>query len=336
MKKLLTIVIPIYNAENYLSVCLESIINEITEEVECILIDDGSTDSSSQIYQQYKLMDNITIVQQENHGVSYTRNRGIDLASGEYIMFVDADDYLKEEWLKNVLNELDESEYIIFSNKIKKNKYDKDDLLEGCLCVSDKEINNCQLMSPFSKIYKTEFLKSKNIVFQEDIINGEDTLFNFEVILKASMIKSVNKSIYIFRKNMFSSTNKFNPKIVNSEINFHNKLHQLINLQLNDRKWKEYEQELMLNGIYICFLSYSLSKSKGEIELLLNLIENNEEYKNILKSHCISDIKNIFKKIFFSLVKKGRYKLAILLLKMRNKIKQIVYSIQSEYILKEI
>ena len=334
MKKLLTIIVPIYNAEKYLSACLESIISEITEDIECILIDDGSTDDSNKVYQQFESKKNITIIQQENHGVSYTRNKGIDLANGKYIMFVDADDYLKENWVKNVLNELDESEYIIFSKKIKQVIYSKDDLLEGCLAISNKEINDCQLMSPCSKVYKTEFLKRNNIIFQKDIINGEDTLFNFEVILKANKIKSINKSIYIYRKNMLSSTNQFNPKIVGSEIAFHNKLHEMINLYLNDKKWRKHEENLMLNGIYICFLSYSLGENKGKMEPLVNFVEKNEEYKDIL--NCKLNIKKIDKRLFFVLVKKGRYKLAILLLKVRNKIKQLVYSIQSEYILKEI
>ena len=100
----LSIVIPIYNAEKYIEECLASILPEMDDEIELLLIDDGSTDSSYNVIQRYE-KSNIRILHHENHGVSYTRNRGIAEAAGTYIMFVDADDRLSPGWSKVVLKE---------------------------------------------------------------------------------------------------------------------------------------------------------------------------------------------------------------------------------------
>ena len=97
----LSIVIPVYNAERYIEECLASILPEMNEGMELLLIDDGSTDSSYQLIQKYK-SENIRVFHHENQGVSYTRNVGIMEARGDYIQFVDADDRLSQGW-KNVV-----------------------------------------------------------------------------------------------------------------------------------------------------------------------------------------------------------------------------------------
>ena len=118
MDKLISIIIPVYNAKEYIKECAKSIVNEITEQMEVIFIDDGSTDNSEDIYNKYKNIKDVKIIKQRNHGVSYTRNKGIDEAAGKYIMFVDADDYLKKGWSKILLSNIEEEdEYIIFSRK---------------------------------------------------------------------------------------------------------------------------------------------------------------------------------------------------------------------------
>ena len=96
-KPVLSIIIPIYNAEEYLEECLESVINQEVpfDEYEIICIDDGSTDNSNSILEKYnKIIDNLTVFYQNNNGVSSARNKGIKLAKGDYIWFVDADDFI--------------------------------------------------------------------------------------------------------------------------------------------------------------------------------------------------------------------------------------------------
>lgn len=112
-KKDVTIVVPIYNVEKYLKRCLDSIINQTYEDVDIILVNDGSTDNSLDICYEYKKKDNrITVINQENQGLSAARNAGIEMANSNYIMFIDSDDYI----------ELDMVEYLIERAK----KYDSD------------------------------------------------------------------------------------------------------------------------------------------------------------------------------------------------------------------
>ncbi len=95
MNDLISVIVPVYNVKNYLEKCLDSIINQTYKNLEIILINDGSTDESLDICYMYEKKDNrIKVYNQENHGLSYTRNRGIELARGKYIGFVDSDDVI--------------------------------------------------------------------------------------------------------------------------------------------------------------------------------------------------------------------------------------------------
>lgn len=331
-EKILTIIVPIYNAKDYIETCINSIVKELTEQMELILIDDGSTDSSKEVYDKYKDIKEVKIIKQENHGVSYTRNRGIEEATGKFMMFVDIDDYLKSGWSKILLNNIEESdEYIIFSKNILEKKYEKEEILKACLGIGNIELNNTHIMSPFSKIFRTELIKNKNIKFDENIINGEDMLFNFETIIKAKNVKCVNSTIYVYRKNINSATNRFNKKTIESELAFHNKLHEVISTYLSS-KWEQYENSVTLNGIYICFLKYALGGANIKINELTNFIEENKEYKEAIKQSK----KNKHRKIFFYFLRAKKYRLAILYVKLINYIKKLFYALHKQNIIEEI
>ena len=103
----ISIIIPVYNVENYLAECLNSVVNQTYRNIEIIIVNDGSTDNSFSIIQQYQLQDErIKIINQENQGLSAARNAGMKVASGEYLWFVDSDDYVAinacEEFVKHL------------------------------------------------------------------------------------------------------------------------------------------------------------------------------------------------------------------------------------------
>lgn len=94
----ISIIVPLYNVEEYLSKCIETLINQTLKEIEIILIDDGSTDKSSKICDEYAKRDSrIRVIHQKNVGVSQARNNAIQIASGEFVMFVDGDDWIEEQ-----------------------------------------------------------------------------------------------------------------------------------------------------------------------------------------------------------------------------------------------
>lgn len=217
----LSIIVPFYNAEEYLEECLNSLIID-NENIEFLLINDGSTDNSLNICQKYK-QENVKIFNNINKGVSYSRNFGINNATGEWIMFVDSDDLLANDWNITLQKYYSRGEDIIFfSNNLEKKNTDKKIIIQQCIGFIK---NNYSFSSPWSKLYKREFLIKNKIYFNEEIINGEDMLFNCYCIIAAKKILASKEKIYRYRINSTSSTKKWNEKYILSDLEFRNKLY---------------------------------------------------------------------------------------------------------------
>lgn len=247
----LSIIIPIYNAEHYLEECIESILPEMKENIELLLIDDGSTDSSYDIVKRYE-KSNICILHHENHGVSYTRNRGIAESTGTYIMFVDADDRLLPGWSKVVLKDCaSKADVIYFSQKIAgpHEEIKKIDIVHGIFGIVDGS-NLGNMSSPCSKLYRREFLLQKQIQFDTKLINGEDGLFNLEVILKAEKYELYQKSFYQYRIYIGSSSKRYSERFFESNLRYFSLGEKL----LKDGEIKEEEIERCLS----CAITYSV------------------------------------------------------------------------------
>ena len=203
MKKIkVSVIVPIYNTEKFLEKCIESILNQTLEEIEIILINDGSTDNCHKICQEYaeKNKDKIRYINNKNIGCSATRNLGIELARGEYIAFVDSDDYIDKEMYKEMYNKSQELKSdIVFCGlktiylkknctwnrniKIKENKYDY---------LKRKQLLN----NPVNKLFKKHFLKVNNILFPLDTQFAEDIVFCFKSVILAEKIDAVEKNFY--------------------------------------------------------------------------------------------------------------------------------------------
>ena len=221
----LSIIIPAYNAEQYIRSCLNSILQNSKEslsETEIIVINDGSTDNTLKILESYNQYKNIKIHTTKNQGVSAARNLGISLAKGEWITFIDADDIVNSNFSKVVnLVENSKSSFIIFSNYVIK--------------ITDKKILTVQtlqssmyLSGPWSKVYNRQFLIKHKILFEKDILMGEDMLFNLEVIQNSDAIESYKIGFYNYRQNNNSVTRRFNQKIIESDKKFYEKLEKIL------------------------------------------------------------------------------------------------------------
>ena len=168
--KLISIVVPVYNVENYLERCINSLINQTYKNIQIILVDDGSNDNSPSICDYYKsIYKNIVVIHKENGGLSDARNKGIDVARGEYITFVDSDDYVELDYIEYMYNliEKDLTEiaicgYIVhFDNQLKKlkdyynsSKMDTEKVLKRILYSNKIEV------SAWAKLYKTSLFKN--------------------------------------------------------------------------------------------------------------------------------------------------------------------------------
>ncbi len=213
-----SIVIPVYNVEEYLRECLDSVINQTLRDIEIICINDGSTDNSADILAEYQNRENrLKVISQENGGQSKARNAGLEVATGEYIYFLDSDDYIKTNSLEKLYtiaktNNLDiiyfDSE-VIFENDILRNEFSEYSTIynrkkEYAEVLSGKELfcklvsDNAYVVQPCLQFAKREYLEEKNIRFFEGIIY-EDNLYTFKSILQAERVVHSKDKLYVRR-----------------------------------------------------------------------------------------------------------------------------------------
>lgn len=208
MKKKLSIVIPVYNVEKFLKRCLDSIIKQNEDNIEIILVDDGSTDSSAKICDDYSKKYNfIKIYHKKNGGASSARNYGIEYTIGEYIWFIDSDDKIEKQSLKNIINIIEKNDFdvIVCNSKkvfedgtikdeckysIKTGAYTSEDFMKAL-----KKNPESVIFAPQYYIVKKEFLIKNKIYFYEGIIH-EDELWIPQLLIFANSIYYSNLNIY--------------------------------------------------------------------------------------------------------------------------------------------
>ena len=219
---MLSVIIPVYNVENYLNECLDSVTSQTLEDMEIICIDDGSTDNSLNILKEYSKKDKrIKIITKENGGQATARNLGIKEAQGEYIAFVDSDDFIEPTMFEKLYTKAKDNNLDIAMCKIA--TYDnqteeiKDNVwyyMLGVFRDFEKDIFNhkdtkeftCHIaVTPYNKIYKTTLLKENNILFPEGLI-FEDEKFFYDTYLRAKRVSIVDEFLYYYRINRKGST----------------------------------------------------------------------------------------------------------------------------------
>ena len=205
-----SIIIPIYNAEMQLDKCLASILLQDTTEWECILVNDGSTDNSAGICNVWALKDSrFKFINQVNQGVSVARNIGLDHAIGEWVTFVDADDWLEPNYLSAMIKQTPGTD-IVVSGQIR--EFEDGHAIIYKPDVNDKFIispeeaekfNNLNvkflLYAPHEKIFRTDIIKQNNLSFQVDCSYGEDLQFVYSYLEYVNTIGTINQALYHYR-----------------------------------------------------------------------------------------------------------------------------------------
>ena len=280
MSDLISIIIPVYNVEKYLCRCIDSVINQTYKNLEIILIDDGSTDNSGKICDEYVLKDNrIKVIHKQNGGVSSARNTGLDVAKGEYIGFVDSDDYIERDMYEILYN-------LIVNNNVKIsccNKFifskDKNKFIESksfpnkAGVLSFEEILNDSKHDFYiwNKLFNRKLIG--NIHFNEQITLGEDLVFIYQLLQKAGNAFFYEKAKYYYYNNTQSTTRThiFKKGHINLILFYEN----LINyckehkLKTGYKKYKNFQIDWIIN-----FLSWIRTE---------NPIKNKESLKVLVK-----------------------------------------------------
>ena len=313
---LISIVIPVYNGEKYIKRCLDSVVCQKYSYLEIIVINDGSTDNTLKIIETYSKNDNrIKLINIKNGGVSNARNIGILNSTGSYITFIDADDYIEEDYIKKCVAFLLHNNCVYLKTNYKR-------LIDGVFSI--KGLNNNKIFKDFKDIEEIifekkllcecwgslinrEFLMKHNIRFRTDLIYGEDTLFNYEVLIKSNELLYIDNPGYIYFCNDLGITKNINPTILKQKItnliNIYNIMNDFSYLKSNFIFEKiEYNLNLLiLNSSYSEFYCYY--KKLYNHLVIIKIFDNLDINKFDNKIKCRINILIKFPSLYFLIFK---------------------------------
>lgn len=236
MEYLISVVIPFYCTPSELFIrCMNSILLADLEDIEILIIDDGSSEEYFEIVDQYNNNPQIRIIRTRNMGVSSARNRGILEAKGKWILFVDSDDYVDPQSLRKIEHyakshkgdvvivsggrddngKIDyNTNFLIEGLNYAANDRDKTALMESALSVGILPIGYKQYFSlgaPYCKLLSVDYLRNNNLLFNENVKFAEDTLFSLQIYLSANDIRYLDVNLYYYVNNTQSVTRRFRP-----------------------------------------------------------------------------------------------------------------------------
>lgn len=306
----ISIIVPVYNVEKYLDKCLNSLINQTNQNFEAIIVNDGSTDGSEKIVKKYDNNPMIKYFKKKNGGLSSARNYGIKKASGDYLLFLDGDDYLEKDAVDILLKQVEKNYDIIVFN-IKSINEDK--------VINDKSFNKdieddfnryiVSAPSACNKLIKKEIFIKNNLEFKKGVYY-EDLELIPSLALYTKKIKFIDNKLYnyIVRNNSILNQSKFNPKIDDIFI-----VIDSIYSKLKDKYPKEMEYlyiEHLLRNASLRYLDY---KKYDRVDKIVKSVK--DKYKYWYKNNYFKSESNFKQKVLCFLIMKKQYKLIGLLRK---------------------
>lgn len=246
-----SIIVPVYNVEKYIENCIESLIKQTHSDIEIILINDGSKDLSGTICDLYATKDNrIKVIHQNNEGVSVARNKGIEYSTGEWVCFVDGDDWAEDDMIEKLykyaaqsscdicigsyfVDTISESKKDSFFNLQDYNFYKSDNILLCSNCINIMAFGNRKAKAnvgvPWAKLYRREFLINQNIRFKPGLKRMQDAIFNLYAFYKAEKVIFRDIPVYHYRIFEESATNKYTPDFDITALKVLNSINDFIN-----------------------------------------------------------------------------------------------------------
>ncbi|WP_455537661.1 glycosyltransferase [Terrisporobacter sp.] len=327
----ISIIVPVYNTDKvFLKKCIQSLINQTEDDIEIIIINDGSNNDTSDYCNEYSKIDKrIKVIHQENQGVSVARNTGIDNATSKWITFVDPDDWVELDMCERLIENLEGNEDIliftyteVFKNKeipkywgnekIYNLSLKEHELLQLGILDYNGEFLNLYFGAVWCNLYNREFINKYNIRFVEGLAKAQDTVFNLYALEYAKNIKYYNKSLYYYRHNENSVCYKYNKKIDNTLIFL---LHEIKKFLIHTNKYDDsrFRQSYLLKS-YVSFMEtlklnyFHSSNKKSYKENKNSFIEltNSYPYKEELYVTNFSTL-SYKKKIIIYLIEKKQY-----------------------------
>lgn len=336
-EKMVSVIVPVYNAGKYLGYCLNSVISQTYHNLEIILINDGSTDNSAVICRNYAgIDDRIVIIDTENRGVSRARNTGLEVAKGEYVQFVDSDDVIKTDMVEKFVHTIEtyQKDMVICGfdmvtleqNEVRKIQSLTSDIL-GMECVLNRKEfferiafilwRTSLLESSWNKFFCMRIIRQNNIRFPDEMAYGEDFCFNMEYFQYINGVVFVNDVYYHYlQHNQCSLSKQYREDLFENEMLLIYKFQNLIesNVSISDEEkieLAEYTVSKMMQSLYgltneKCHLS--VAEKKKEIAKIINdefvrnaykIAEYTEpHYEWIRECMDFSDVQKIYNYLF--------------------------------------
>lgn len=341
MSAKVSVIVPIYNVEKYLDKCINSLRNQTLNDIEIILVDDESPDNCPYICDKYAALDSrIKVIHKKNEGLGYARNSGLKISTGEYIVFVDSDDYIELDTLEKCYfiakeNDYDFVKYNLIRHEKKNNKifkinspletgiYDENRIKSKILLpmigiLPNQEGDSYVNCSSCNFLYKSSIIKDNGILFvSEREYMSEDLIFNIQFLLNSKKAYVTDFYFYNYIANENSLTGVYRPERVEKEIFLNKQLSNLIanEIKLSTNEKNEIESRLsrtFIDRIRICIKAEIVRNDinlKTKRKNILNICKN-EDVKSIIENYPISKL--TFKyKISFTLIK---YQLSTLII----------------------
>ncbi|RDI45706.1 glycosyltransferase family 2 protein [Falsibacillus pallidus] len=331
MNPKVSIVVPIYNVDKYLVRCLDSLLNQTLKDIEIICVNDGSSDASLPILEKYEEIDKrINIINKVNGGVSSARNCGIDAARGEYIGFVDPDDWVDHDMYLSLYKTAisDKADIVMcsyireFSNHSKEKKFNfpeksifenqsvKSNIMRKLIGPLNEEVANPELMDAWgtvwSKLFRADIIKSNEIRFTDLNVIGtnEDLLFNIQVINFAQTFVFLNKPYYHYwRANSGSVTTGFKPLLFDQWLNLYHLIEEFIKKNsLSEEYYSALNNRMCLGTLGLGLNTISKENKDSSFKKIKHLkhILKSEQLKNSFKQLDLKKFPLIWKVFYFS------------------------------------
>lgn len=334
MQPLISIIIPVYNAEKYIKECLESVILQDFEDYEVIVVNDGSKDQSLVICEKMAAVDTkIKVYSTENKGVSHARNYGMEHADGQWLMFLDSDDYLVEGCLKRLENCMRPGIEEICGNYITREQQvfhgksalvnPKDVIAMILDPVNQKKLpmfyhlEDATLLGVWGKLFLRECVEKQGLRFDEKLKLSEDMFFHIQYLKNVENVLLLNDSIFYYRENETSVTRNFKKEYVDNRLYLFEQLKQC-------GVWESvFVLSTLLQMIVEMENSVSGSERSMHEEKIKTFWKNEKQLLETTKGKRLSAGKwqNIAYKVSSTLLRWDRYKIAFLFLRLYGKIR---------------
>lgn len=280
-----SVIIPVYNVEKYLRQCLDSVVGQTLQDIEIICVNDSSTDKSLSILKEFQERDKrIRIIEQENAGAGAARNRGMSVAKGKYLSFLDSDDFFEKDMLEKAYNmaEEDQVDFVVY----KSDQYhtEEDKFIQTTWVVRENEIppyhpfNHRQMTSnvfkvfvgwAWDKLYRRDFVETHKLQFQEQRTSN-DMLFVFSALVLAKKIAIVPQILAHQRRDAKDSLSKTRE---NSWQCFYYALTALKKRLLEEGLYRELEKDFINYALHACLWNYNTLAEPTKSTLLQKLRE---------------------------------------------------------------